>query len=175
MDRLIKDFLSEIVGLAWSIEMIDPSSRLTDQEGTPDIEGPAGVWIEVKTKHETQAERDLWDEHAIPIPGGRLLNNVPPSFNGDPGNPESGYARALTRHAEDAAVQFSNVDATRRVLFFRLELDFIGGLFIEDEFWDQQLPRWALANSRFFDRIVMCDRWDWTSPRLDSEAAQKSG
>ena len=101
-----------------------------------------------------------------------MLNNVPPRFDGDPGDPESGYAQALTRHAEDAATKFSNVGAAHRVLFLRLELDFIGGLFIEDEFWGEQLPSWARANGACFDRIVICDRWAWVAPRLDLSAAQ---
>ena len=174
MDALIRDFLSEIVALAWSLSSIDTACRLTDRELAPDIEGTDGVWIEVKTKHETQAERDLWDQHSIPIPGGRLLNNAPPQFDGNPADPESGYARALTRHAADAATKFANVGAAQRLLFIRMELDFIGGLFIEDRFWETLLPAWARANSAHFDRIVICDRWDWAQPRLDLTTKTKA-
>lgn len=166
-DERVKDFLAEVMALAWSIKNLDPAAELVTIQGAPDIRAANGVWVEVKYKRPTKKERQLWDSFqrtpdGLPFGTGTAL----PS-NIDPGDPTNPYGRLLTRYAADADKKFERVCALTRVLFIQLDLDPIGTILDAQQIWQKGLPFWAAANFAYYDRLIICDNWAWQPPRID--------
>lgn len=167
MDLNVRTFRAEIIALAWTILNLDPTAQLTTAEGQPDISGANGLWVEVKYKHPTKKERQLWENMEKNSLGLRFGTGTATPSDIDPGVPTNSYSRKLTRYAADASKKFTRVQASTRVLFIQLDLDFIGAILDSDRIWQEGLPHWAAANSACYDRLVICDNWAWQSPRID--------